>query len=235
MSRKTALVSILVLASVMAMFALGVSLAFSAGDALAQTGGNGTSGTDYRQVFLDRLAALLGIDRARLDSATQQAAKDVIDQAEKNGDLTKDQADRMRQRAEQGGWPVMWGHWGRGHFGRGMRGLAGVGLDAAANALGISRSDLVTELRDGKTLGEIADARGVDRQKVLDAVTKAYKDKLDNAVKNGTLTQQQADRLLQRFQSANVLDQPMGGCGWGWKNGGRQQNMQQTPTAGMST
>lgn len=186
--------------------------------ALAQTNGTGTAGTNYNETFLDRLAGLLGTDRSRLDTAVKQAGNDVITQAENDGTISKERADWMRQRVDKGGWHG----WGKGFMGpgrhgpfghRGMKGIHGAGLDAAANALGITRDQLNAELRDGKTLGEIADARGVDRQKVKDALVADHKQKLDEAVKNGNLTQKQADLMLELFQTKDLLDKPMG-CAW---------------------
>ncbi len=200
------------------------------GSALAQ--GSGTSGQrDYRELFLDRLAAILGVERSRLDDAAKQAGQDVIAQAEQDGVISKSQADWMRRFMNQSGWPGPWGFWRggpfhHGHWGRGwLKGMYPEVLDAAAGALGVSGDELAAELVQGKTLGEIADARGVDRQKVQEAMVAAYKQRLDQAVANGDLTQSQADRLLQRFQSANVLDRPMGRC---WPKG---NSTQQTTSA----
>lgn len=200
------------------------------GSALAQTapGTGGNAGpTNYREFFLDRLAAILGVDRSRLDGALKQAGDDTIGQAEKDGVLSQAQADRMRQFVEQGRWPAWgmgpWGFRHGGWFRHGwMKGLHGASLDAAAGALGLSRQELMTQLQDGKTLGQIADARGVDRQRVRDALVAAYKQKLDDAVKNGRLTQQQADRLLQQFQSRDLLDTPLYRCAPQRGSGGGQ-------------
>lgn len=221
---------------------LALPVMFLVGSALAQTGGTADkTGTDYRQAFKERLAAVLGVDTGRLDAAFKQAGGDVINLAEENGDLTGEQADRMRQRVDKNEWPV----WGKGpmgpghgfgrHFGRhgfghgGMKGMGDVGLDAAATALGMTRDDLIAEIKDGKTLGEIADARGVDRDKVQDALIAAHKEKLDEAVKNEDLTQKQADRMLEGFKSVNVLDKPLGRC---WGHG---KTYGEPPASGTST
>lgn len=159
----------------------------------------------------------MGIDRSRLDAAIKQAGDDVIDVAVKDGKLTQKQAERMRQNLEKNGWLSMWdvGHGRRGAFGHGgpfreKNTMRSGGLDAAAGALGLTRDELKAQLKDGKSLGEVADARGVDRQKVKDALVSAVKQKLDEAVRNGDLTQQQADQMLKRFQAKNLLDKPMG-------------------------
>lgn len=43
-------------------------------------------------------------------------------------------------------------------------------LDTAAEILGLSTDELVEQLHDGSTLGEIADEAGVDRQTLVDAI-----------------------------------------------------------------
>lgn len=73
------------------------------------------------------------------------------------------------------------------------------GLDAAAQALGLTATDLQNQLRAGESLADVADAQGVDLQTVLDAVTaacvQATKDAIAQAVTDGTLTQEKADWL----------------------------------------
>ena len=61
--------------------------------------------------------------------------------------------------------------------------------------IGISETDLATQLRAGKTIAQIAKAHGVTTQKVIDALVADAKAKLAAAVKAGRLTQAQADRL----------------------------------------
>jgi hypothetical protein len=101
--------------------------------------------------------------------------------------------------------------------GRGGRGLGpGLGLgrffgggpgdqwttfDATAEALGLTPEALFSELHSGKTLEEIAEAQGVDLQAVQDAVqaarVEARKQAIEQAVANGTMTQEQADWMLE--------------------------------------
>jgi hypothetical protein len=80
-------------------------------------------------------------------------------------------------------------------FGHGGRGFIGAGLDAVASALNISEEELKTELRDGKTIKEIAEAHNVDVNTVIDKLVDAANTKLDDAVKNNRLTQEQADKI----------------------------------------
>ncbi len=101
--------------------------------------------------------------------------------------------------------------WGRG-FGFGFRGSDTANFDAVAKALNLTPTQLFEELHSGKTLSEIAQARGVDLSTVQEAMNasrvQAMKDKIAQAVTDGTITQEQADWLLQ-------------GIGKGWAFGGR--------------
>lgn len=91
-----------------------------AGAALAEENQNPTGPVALPQVFLDKLAAALGIDRATLDSAIKEASTATVDEAQKQGIITQDQADRIKSRIQEGGAPFWrgmgWGHmgWGRG-------------------------------------------------------------------------------------------------------------------------
>ena len=81
---------------------------------------------------------------------------------------------------------------------RGMGGGRGpgAGIDAAAEALGIDLGELMTQLRDGATIAEIAEAAGIDLQGVTDAMLAEAKTHLDERVASGDLTQEQADARL---------------------------------------
>ena len=74
-------------------------------------------------------------------------------------------------------------------------------LDAISSLLGITSDELKTELRSGKSLAEIATDKGVDTQRVIDAIVADEKTEIAQAVTDGTITQAQADTML-----ANVVD-----------------------------
>jgi hypothetical protein len=101
------------------------------------------------------------------------------------------------------GWPG--GGHERGGFGGGFFG-GGPGdqwttFDTAAEALGLTPEALFSELHSGKTLEEIAGAQGVDIQAVQDAMNvarnEATKQAVEQAVEDGTMTQEQADWMLE--------------------------------------
>jgi len=69
-------------------------------------------------------------------------------------------------------------------------------LDAVSGLLGITSDELKTELRAGKSLAEIATEKGVDTQKVIDAIVAEMTEKVNEKVAEGKITQDQADTML---------------------------------------
>ena len=74
-------------------------------------------------------------------------------------------------------------------------------FDAVAEALGLPPVNLFTELHSGKTLQEVADAHGVDMSEIESAIQTTrqaeQQARIQQAVTDGTLTQEQADWMLQ--------------------------------------
>jgi len=69
------------------------------------------------------------------------------------------------------------------------------GLTEAAKALGMSEDELKKATADGKSLADVAKARGVDPKIVADALRAGRKSQLDAAVAAGKLPKDIADRL----------------------------------------
>jgi uncharacterized protein (DUF433 family) len=84
--------------------------------------------------------------------------------------------------------------------GRGMMRGPGFGLGLGgqdlAKGLGLSRADLMKQLRAGKSIADIAKARGKSLDAVKTALKADAKTRNDAAVKAGKLTQAQADKML---------------------------------------
>ena len=59
--------------------------------------------------------------------------------------------------------------------------------------------DLVTELRSGKSIANVATEKGVDPQKIIDDVVGAIDGKLDQRVADGKLDQAKADTMKQNL------------------------------------
>jgi hypothetical protein len=116
----------------------------------------------------------------------------------------------------------------------GRRGpLGGAGLEAAAVALGMTTDELTTALRQGKTLEQLAEEAGVDVQDVREAIRAArdveLRERIEQAVADGTLTQEKADWLLEGLEKG-FLDGPGFGFGFG-PHGPRPDDGSATPPA----
>lgn len=67
------------------------------------------------------------------------------------------------------------------------------GLDQAAQVLGLTRQELVVQLRGGKTLADVARTKSVPVTDLVNALVTNAKARLATAVTDGRLTQAQAD------------------------------------------
>jgi hypothetical protein len=94
------------------------------------------------------------------------------------------------------GAPIVAQH-GGGPFGRGG---GRADMATVATALGVTEAELRTELQAGKSIADVARAKGVDVQKVIDAVITAQTESLSQAVTAGRFTQAQADTLLANLR-----------------------------------
>jgi hypothetical protein len=112
----------------------------------------------------------------------------------------------------------------------GGRGLGLVELQVAAEALDMTTDEMITALQSGKTLEQLADEAGVDLQVVQDTIQAAHEEELrariEQAVSDGTMTQEKADWLLEGLEKG-FLDGPGFGFGFG-PPGSRSE---QAPTA----
>ncbi len=189
-----------------------VAAAAVVGTAFAQTPTPTPSGTNYQQLFLQKLASTLGISTSQLTSDITTARNQTVDQAVADGKLTQQQANNIKSKPANGLGPGFgFGHGPRGGFG--FFGGPDV-MNAVAQALGITTQDLQSQLQSGKTLAQIAQGK---EQAVKDAITNTIKPKLDQAVKDGKLTSARETQILNDIQNSNLQ---FGGH-WGMHHGPR--------------
>ena len=72
-------------------------------------------------------------------------------------------------------------------------------LATAAKAIGVSPEDLVAALKDGKSIADVAKAKGIDPATVVDALVKAGTARVDAAVKDGKLKPEHAAKIKERL------------------------------------
>lgn len=187
------------------------------------------------------LAGKLGVNVDDLKSKAVESRKQMIDQAVTDGRTTQTEADSIKGKLDANGLiaPIYLGRNANGttpsqtpnqfpgRFGRGgpffgMRGggfFPGIGLDgldSVAKSLNLTSADLVKQLRDGKTLADIAKAQNVDEATVKQAIITARNAQLDREVQLGILTQDQADALKKLITVDNIdLSRKYFGFGFG--------------------
>jgi hypothetical protein len=181
---KIGLVSILVV--VLLIIGVGGSIALAQGP--TPTPPKGGWAELYRQI----LASKLGVSVEKLQQAMQDARKDALNEAVKRGLLTQQQADRLQQPRDK--FPVL----------RAFGTLGKAALDGAAQALGMKSDDVLAALRGGKTLADLAKEKNVDPNKVKQAIVDAEKAAIDQAVKDGKLTQARADQLKAQLDPSKI-------------------------------
>ena len=133
------------------------------------------------QVVID---ALVADGQAELDAAVKAG---TITQAQADAE----QAELTRRATDQANGNFQGGPGGHGPGGGHVEAVSDTSV--VAKAIGISEADLLTALKGGQTVADVAKAHNVNLQVVIDALVADGQAELDAAVKAGTITQAQAD------------------------------------------
>lgn len=129
---------------------------------------------------LPELVAELGLDMETVVADIRTGVEAAIQQAVADGTITQEQADRLLQQIE-------------------MRVLARELIDMkaiVAEVLGMTVDELEAARADGQTLVDLAAAQGMDRAAMREAVQVEREAVINQALAEGTITQEQADWLL---------------------------------------
>jgi hypothetical protein len=166
-----------------------------AGGGAAIAASQSDSSRDEGRAVVNDVANQLGIEPSALTQAFKNALKNRIDAAVAAGRLTKEQGDELKARIDAGDAPFS-------GFGPGLHdpGLHFLGLDAAADYIGISEAELRDALESGKTLAQIAEDHGKKLSGLVDALVSDAKSRLDGAVAAGRLTRAKADQILAELE-----------------------------------
>ena len=168
----------------------------------------------------------MGVSVEEYDNALEQAQDQGVAEAVTEGWLTEEQAELFQWRMDQAPDAGIWGM-GKGlrDFGRGM--VSGVNnlTSIAADELGMSLTELLTELQDGKSIADVAAEKGVDTESIVSAYLAEVKEDLDESVTEGRITQNQADYQLEQVEErvTSQLDNTWedGFRGFGGRRGGK--------------
>lgn len=161
-----------------------LTLGVGGGIAAAQ-GPTPTPPKNWFELYWQTLAQKLGTTVEKLQQAMREARIEAAKQGVQQGLLTQKQADRITGATV----PAT---------------IANAGLEAAAKTLGMTTDALTTALRSGKTLLDLAREKNVDVTKLRTAIADAEKAAIDQLVKDGKLTQAQADKLKANLKPENI-------------------------------
>jgi polyhydroxyalkanoate synthesis regulator phasin len=185
--------------------------AFFAGPLLADARSSQTTATaastpaatnPYCQQYLQDLANRLHVSVSTLQQDKLAAAEDVLAQLVKDGKLTQNQANQIKQRLQshQACSGKGRGLWGRGVTMQSLKQyLPGV-VSQVASGLHMNATQLMSQSQSGKSLNDIATAQGVSSTQLQTIVTNAIQSAVNKAVSDGNLTQQQATTIMQMVQ-----------------------------------
>jgi len=122
------------------------------------------------------LADALDINVKELRDAQLEARTAAIEKAVEEQLITKKQADLMLSYAEL-----------KDYIDK---------EEILADALGISIEELQTSCEEGKTLYKLIDELDLEVAKVFESLNEGFKEAIEKAVKDGMITQEQADQIL---------------------------------------
>jgi hypothetical protein len=178
------------------LLALGILGALSVG-LIAVAGAGAQEGEDgpFRN-FLGRVAEKLGVSEEELTTAVQDVELEMIDEALAEGRINEEQAEKMRERVENGELRFPGGG-PRPQHGRCL--VAHHLVEETAQILGIEVREVIGALEDGQSLAQIAEANGMAVDDYKAALTAAVQAKLAEAVENGRITQERADAMIEKF------------------------------------
>jgi polyhydroxyalkanoate synthesis regulator phasin len=160
-----------------------------------------TTTNPYCTQYLQDLANRLGVSVSTLQQDKLSAREDVLAQMVKDGKLTQSQANAIKQQLQS--------H--QACTGKGDRAGRGIVLSSlkqylpnvenqVAQGLKLTSSQLTTDLKNGQSLNQIATAQGVSSSQLHTIVLNAVQSAVNQAVKDGNLTQTQGTDFMKALQ-----------------------------------
>ncbi|MCL6478393.1 MAG: YckD family protein [Peptococcaceae bacterium] len=201
--KKRRFVGILVAALILALAVTGVALAMPNLQANPEK-------ANLFQDFIAKFAANLGVDQDKVVEALEAAKKQMLDEAVQQGRMTQEQADKIAAAAKDNpGW--FGSFFGKKHGGKPGFKEGGRFSDEMAEALGLTPEQLKSELQSGKKLQQIITDQGLTEEQFRQKMFELKKEAIAEKVSEGKLTQEQADKMIQRMEQR--LSSPAPGTG----------------------
>ena len=161
----------------------------------------GVSRADLRSQLRDgktvaEIAQANDVEPQAVVDAIVTAANERIDKAVVEGKITAERAAAAKARVPELARKLVDHEFdgSRRRHGNARRAV----MKTAADAIGVSTGDLVREVRDGKTIAQVAEANDVEPAAVVDALVARVSDRLDRALDNGRIDEEKAEEITGR-------------------------------------
>ena len=151
--------------------------------------------------FMKHFAIEIGKTQAQINDAFQKAIADTLGDEVKSGKISQSQADAIKARLAKQTPCALPSTIGRQPKGPALGAYLQEYMSAAAAALGISQAQLMTDLKSGQSLSQIAAAQNLTEADFRAKLIANLKPALDQAVTNKKLTAVQEQALLNRLQT----------------------------------
>jgi hypothetical protein len=145
------------------------------------------------QALLDKVAAKVGVDSQKLKDSFKEVSKEEVDQKVQDGKLTQEQADKIKAKIDTEEFPGIRFEGPGGRHGGFMK----PGLDGLETFLGLTEDQLMTKMKAGEKLIDIAKAQGKSEEDLKNYLGTKMDERLAADVKEGRLTQAEADKMKE--------------------------------------
>ncbi len=180
--------------------AAGMSFGFRPGASTAPVEANSSASTVCGN-FMKHFAVEIGKSQAEINAAFQKAVADTLADEVKSGQITQAQADAIKKKLANQTPCSLPSTVARGGGDRALGAYMQQYLSAAAAALGISETQLMTDLKGGQSLSQVAAAQHVSEADFRTRLIANLKPALDQAVTDKKLTSAQEQMIINRLQT----------------------------------
>ena len=197
--------SVLLVAAIMfgAFFAGPLLASAHTGQSNTPAANTSTTATNpYCEQYLQDLANRLHVSVSTLQQDKLGAREDVLAQMVKDGKLTQSQATAIEQKLQSHQACTGKGNSiaGRGIVLNSLKSYLPAVENQVAQGLKLTSSQLTTDLKNGQSLTQIATAQHVSSAQLHTLVLNAVQSAVNQAVKDGNLTQAQATAFMTALQ-----------------------------------
>lgn len=146
----------------------------------------------------ESFAAKLGYTPQELDEIWMSTMEETVAELVEEDALPQEMADRLLAHEWRFGQFPQRSRRGPGNdfMQRALRNM----VQIAAETLDMTVEDLMAALREGRSIADVAEARGVELQTIVDAILADAEAALAKAVEADRLTQEQAEQILARLE-----------------------------------